>query len=281
MRGSIRSLALGSLALWVAAQGGLAWGQGCGAAGIQIEFDPPIPAPGQPVTVRARNVTSQCHYVVPSGCLYVKIGAPGCVAPFVVPFRQCELTPQPLPPGGVVEDTWDQKDWLGQPVGPGTYAFQIQVDDPSGTTLTLCAELHIPSCPTPPEHYGAGNPGQGALAPAFSIQTVPQVGGVLDFTVTNALGGAAGWLAVGAGRAQIPMPFGTFLLDPNLPLFFLPIAYGGTPGQSGAGSATFVAPVPGDPALVGLKADFQAFVQDPASSGGFSHTEGLEITICP
>ena len=64
-------------------------------------------------------------------------------------------------------------------------------------------------------------------------------------------------------------------LDPALVLVGLTLSGSG----ASQGYATFRAPIPHDPALVGLTVYGQWWVQDPIAPSGFATSQGLELTV--
>ena len=253
----------------------------CGAGGLQVSFSPANPTLGQTITIQVTNVSTNCVYLLPDTCLYKKVYMGQCGGTQVVPFRWCSITQQAIQPGQSFVDTWDQTTHLGAPVGPGQYFFDVTIEQQSGPPVKLCPSVWIESCPTPPVEYGAGSPGTAGFTPGWSIQSLPKPGGPFVLSIDDALGGAGALLAIGAGPAQIPAPFGELLVDPNLPLLWLPFTMAGQPGIGGDGTVTFGFTVPNDQSLVGVTVYLQCLVAAPQSTDGIAHTRGLQISVCP
>lgn len=253
--------------------------QPCVGQEIEFVLDPPVPKVGDTITITAINESATCAYAVPSSCLYIKVfGTGSCSGTQVVPFRQCLLGQIPLGPGASYSDVWDQKTMTGGQVPAGSYSFQINLLDPNGASLTFCLPVEITSCPTPPSFYGSASAGAGGFTPRWTVSTVPAVGQPFAFAVEDGLGGAPAILFIGPFQGQLAAGWGEFLLSP--PFLQVPLALGGAAGAAGAGALNFAFVVPNDAALVGLGANLQMLIADPASSGGISHTRGLNIVIC-
>jgi len=253
----------------------------CGAGGLFVQFSPPAPTIGQPITITVTNVSSNCVYLLPDTCVYKKIYSGQCGGSVVVPFRNCFLQNQAIQPGQSFVDSWDQKAFQGPQVPPGTYFFDMKIGTQGGSTVSLCPSVTIDSCPTPPVEYGAGSVGTAGFTPVWTIGSLPKPGGQFGLTIDNAVGGGSALYVLGAGVAQIPAPFGEFLVDPFLPIVYLPFTMSGSPGVGGDGSVTFGFVVPNDLSLVGVTVYSQCLVTDVNSSGGISHTRGLQVTVCP
>jgi hypothetical protein len=126
--------------------------------------------------------------------------------------------------------------------------------------------------------YGSGTLGTGGAVPRASASGKASIGGALSIDVSNARGGAVcAFVYTFAGRAAIPSIYGTLLLQP--PWASRAVVLGGVAGAAGAGLASVVESVPNDPALVGLRVDFQAGVFDPAATAGVALSNGVEVWI--
>ena len=101
--------------------------------------------------------------------------------------------------------------------------------------------------------------------------------------LADGLGGASAIVLIGApDGVGTPVAWGTFLLNPALPLVSSPVVpLGGTPGAAGQGNLSILAPVPNSASLAGVTVGLQYLAADPQSSGGASHSAGLVVTICP
>ena len=125
---------------------------------------------------------------------------------------------------------------------------------------------------------GQGTSGSGGFVPSLSGSGNVSIGGTFAVLVSGGLGGARGVLALGFhGPTSLPSDPGK--LHVQRPLQLLPIQLRGSPGAPGAGSTSVSFPVPNVLALIGTSAGFQAVLQDPGASAGFSLTNGLEAWI--
>ncbi|MFG0317607.1 MAG: hypothetical protein ACF8XB_10055 [Planctomycetota bacterium JB042] len=253
----------------------------CGAAGLNVQVFPAAATVGQPIQIIVTNVSPNCTYFIEDSCLYKKVFKSQCGGSVVVPFRPCQIGQQFIQPGQSFLDSWDQTTQVGGQVPPGTYAFNVSVKEVGGGTHSFCPTVTIDVCPTPPSIYGSGSAGTGGYTPSWTVNILPKPGGPFSLTVDEALGGAPALLALGAGQAQIAADFGDFLVDPNLPIVWLPFTMAGTPGLGGTGTVTFGVTVPNDTALVGVTVHCQTLVGDIGSTGGVATTAGLRISICP
>lgn len=251
-------------------------------ADLSIVVSPSVASPGQLVTVTVTNTSATCTYTLPSGCVFQNVTAGDCTGATVTSYF-CTLALKPIGPGKSVSQTWDQVDDNGQQVALGTYAFPIRVFDPAFTLHELCATVDVgPTCPNPPTTYGAGDQGAGGFVPFIAaIGGLPTLGNnTFAITVSNGVGGAQAAFFIGAAPANLAAPWGTFYLDPNLPLIQLNLTLSGANGQPGAGSVLLPTPIPQLPQLLGVNVYTQMLIADPASIGGISHTAGLTFGIC-
>jgi len=113
-------------------------------------------------------------------------------------------------------------------------------------------------------------------------------------SVTPFLGSSGGWPRVGnqgfalraggtpitagvvlgsRGRASLPTPFGTLLLDPTLLLTL------GTIALDGSGRASLPFPLPNDPSIVGAQLDLQSVVVTSLSPVTLELSQGLELVV--
>lgn len=96
--------------------------------------------------------------------------------------------------------------------------------------------------------YGTGTAsGAGPAAPIMKCTTLPFVGQTATLVVDQRDSNALGFVAAGFGRANVPTPFGTVLV--NNPTFTVPLN-GGAP--MGPGTYTYTLAVPNNPALAGV-----------------------------
>ena len=253
------------------------------ATDLVVTVTPAVATPGQTVTVKLENVSASTTYTLPATCLFTSVHAQACDSDpfFVVPG--CVATPVPLGPGQSITQPWNQTDDLGNQVPDGAYSFAIDVVDPSGVVSQLCPAMQVGfGCALPPQQYGLASPGTGGNAPAISsVGGFPAIGSNnFQVAVTNAVGGAQGVLFLGFAPSALSASWGTFLIDPTLPLFQIPVLFSGTPGQAGQGIAFAALPIPNDPFLLGFELFFQCLVADPGSIGGIAHSEGLRVILC-
>jgi hypothetical protein len=125
--------------------------------------------------------------------------------------------------------------------------------------------------------YGAGTKGTGNLIPVCSGTGSPQVGDDITVTISNGVGSASALLLVGNGRAAMPYHGGWLLVAQ--PWVQIPLMLSGPPGVAGAGTASSTGTIDDDPALIGVKFDFQGIVFDKAALKGTALSNGLEMTI--
>jgi len=116
-----------------------------------------------------------------------------------------------------------------------------------------------------------GSPGSGNLVPRLLASAPAVAGSEFRIGVADALGGSLAVLVISRGTS----PSGTMVsgipihVDPDVALSeLMPLSAGG-PGE---GLGTWREALPLDLALVGQERWFQAFVRDPAATGGFAAT---------
>jgi hypothetical protein len=139
----------------------------------------------------------------------------------------------------------------------------------------------LPSCPFS-TNYSVGLAGSGGLVPHItSVGGAPR-GGNDDwgYSLQNAVGGAPGLLFIGLGSTSIPFRGGLLLVNPLGPMWSFSVQMGGAFGVPGAGSSTFVLPVPIERALVGLTLYAQFGVIDAAAPQLAALSEGLQTDFC-
>lgn len=249
---------------------------------LEIQVVPQLALPGQVVKVTVINHSATDTYTLPSSCVFGSVHPKGCDSDPVAAFG-CLTVITPIAPGQALSQTWDQRDSLGQQVPDGGYHFPVTVSDATGKKTDFCPFVQVGlSCSAPPNAYGAGGAGSGGKVPAISSAGgYPAVGSFLfDVYVTNGLGGAAAMFFVGFKPAALPASWGTFLIDPTLPMLQAPVVLLGTPGIAGEGYEHVNVPIPNNSGLLGLELYFQALIADPGSKGGISHSEGLRAVIC-
>jgi hypothetical protein len=117
--------------------------------------------------------------------------------------------------------------------------------------------------------------------PEWIAVAPPRIGnGEFKLGVKGGLGGATAYLGISPAMA----PLGSFLngIPVNVDytavgFFFLTRTLSGS--GPGDGYSTFHAPIPDDPAIVGLTLHGQWLVQDPGALNGFASSQGLQVTI--
>jgi hypothetical protein len=121
--------------------------------------------------------------------------------------------------------------------------------------------------------------GSGGLPPllilSHALVTPTPPPGTVNFAVTNALGGAMGFLIVGQTRASIPLPNMCFLLvapiDAVIPIYM---------GGSGAGNGRFDLNLSFPASSFGAF-EIQAAVIDPGAAGGYVGTNSVSFVMRP
>lgn len=133
-----------------------------------------------------------------------------------------------------------------------------------------------PGCDGFTLRYGTGLAGSGAFVPVLSSSGCPDVNrSGFSINVSDALGGTAGVLIVGATQLSVPLFGGTLLASPDVSL---PIALGGATGVPGVGTLTIPLAFP-NPSYRGLSLYLQAGMLDPGALQLLTLTNGLRITI--
>jgi hypothetical protein len=127
--------------------------------------------------------------------------------------------------------------------------------------------------------YGPGTAGTLGITPVLSGAGNAAIGGVASLVFDRGLGGTAGLLGIGDGpasRIALPAAGGTLYVNPTTILFLL---LGGADGVPGAGTLVLQVPVPANPNLLGLNANFQGVFLDSGAVGGISMSNALETWI--
>ncbi|MBI4881702.1 MAG: S8 family serine peptidase [Planctomycetes bacterium] len=125
--------------------------------------------------------------------------------------------------------------------------------------------------------YGSGLPGAGGNVPVIATSgATPHVGNS-NFAVTLANARASSTIGYlfGVNSASVPFGGGTVLVDLAPPSFVLVTT------ASAAGAFTLPVPIPNNGAYIGAKFYSQWLVVDPAATGGYAMTRGMEVTVQP
>ncbi len=127
--------------------------------------------------------------------------------------------------------------------------------------------------------YGEGTPGSNGNTPSLHGTDALTLGSTFTLSIENAIGGAAGLLAVGGpgSKADIPLAGGSLLIDPIGLL--VPILLGGSAGIPGEGAVNIKVPIPPFSELIGFNLNFQAALLDPAATAGMTLTNAVEAWI--
>jgi len=124
--------------------------------------------------------------------------------------------------------------------------------------------------------YGSGCPGSGGFVPLLTVDGCAVPGGRLEARIEQGLGGAQAYLlASTTGRTAVP--FLGCTLTVHAPFLLGQVTLSDPPGQPGAGEAVLPQHVPNEPWAVGLVAELQAFIADPAGPRDFAATNAVEV----
>ncbi len=135
------------------------------------------------------------------------------------------------------------------------------------------------SIPFGSQPFGDGSPGSGNAVPKLEGNDSLNIGSTFTLSISNALGGAFGLLALGgpASKTSIPLAGGNLLIDPID--LIVPIKLEGPLNAPGAGTLSIDCPIPDEPALLGFNINMQALIIDPGSATGVAWTNGVEAWI--
>jgi len=128
--------------------------------------------------------------------------------------------------------------------------------------------------------YGPACPGSGGIEPSYAILGDMEPGGIIDLDLRDAVGGSVAFIAVGFGKASLPMGAGC-VLNIAPPIFQLNGPFPLYPvGGTGPGVGWLDIPV-AIPATApsGLTFTSQMFIVDPGAPRGFTATNGVEATF--
>lgn len=132
-------------------------------------------------------------------------------------------------------------------------------------------------------HYGTAVAGSGGFVPTVASVGDPVRLGALnvDLQISNGLGGATCFFAIGTGSAAIPFKAAALLVDPAGGFYVMvPLPLSGPAGVPGAGSFDVVDEIPNDPVLDGVHLYAQVLVVDAGATKKVAMSDGLDLTIC-
>ena len=130
----------------------------------------------------------------------------------------------------------------------------------------------------PPVLWGRGKPclGSNGLFPRLGVRGRPAVDNTFTITLRGAPAGAPALLNLGDSRDIDLTPFGA----PGCAAYSDPNGINTGANADANGAASVPIPLPNDPALVGLRLDFQWFLVDlPANTLGFTASQAAAITF--
>jgi len=207
----------------------------CGLQGVTASATPSTAQVGQTISV-ALNNGSPSTIQLPSSCVISSVFQGTCSGPTVwAPF--CLQVITPIAPGTSNTQGWDQTDFNGQQVAPGTYSIEIRYFDANGSTQSCCLTVTITSDYTT---YGAGCAGTLGV-PTLSGSGTPSAGNQITLSGGNAQPNAPLLLAVGYGTSS-------FALSPTCNGEIAPLA-GVLVPLTMDGAGTFALPVTIPPLL--------------------------------
>ena len=124
--------------------------------------------------------------------------------------------------------------------------------------------------------YGTGCAGSGGFVPQLGLEGCPELGGEVELTLRDGLGGAPLLLLFGLDRDEIPMGLSGCTLDvwPLLPIFIDLSLFG-----SGAGEGSLSIPATIPPDIGAVAFTMQAFVFDPGVPSGRAATNAVDVLI--
>ena len=122
--------------------------------------------------------------------------------------------------------------------------------------------------------HGGGLPGSSGFEPVLGDVGPFRAGVNGSVRITNGLGGALGYMAMGFAETSLPIAGGVLQVTPDI---LVPIQLGGTVGIPGAGSLVLPWTMP--PGLAGMVLHHQAAFIDSAAPQGISFTRVLSVTI--
>jgi hypothetical protein len=135
-----------------------------------------------------------------------------------------------------------------------------------------------PVCAGAAEFVGVGLAGTGGAIAQLGAGSCPKIDSVLPLTVSNAVGGAAGLVALSLATTNQPTLGGTLYVQAPFVLS-LPFVLFGSTGSAGTGFAELLLPIPAVPFLVGVTVYAQAGIVDAGAVQGVALTPGLRLVI--
>ncbi|MSR47263.1 MAG: hypothetical protein EXS13_09385 [Planctomycetes bacterium] len=140
--------------------------------------------------------------------------------------------------------------------------------------------LRTETNPLNPRIYGRGSRGSGGFEPLVIAVTPPNVGNLdFKFGVFQARGSALAFAILSYSSEPPGTTWKGIPLNIDLDQMAYALALSTFGAGPGAGYATFGGELPDDPTLLGLGFYGQWFVTDPAATGGFASSAGVEFTI--
>lgn len=128
---------------------------------------------------------------------------------------------------------------------------------------------------TPSSHQGFGHAGTAGIAPVVGEIGVAAIGNThYALTIQQALASSPATVLVGENPGLFPFP--DFDVTFQIDLF---TSFSLDAPSDASGTALYAAPVPNNPALVGLDFFAQGLVFDPGATKLFSHTDALRIVV--
>ena len=162
-------------------------------------------------------------------------------------------------------------DFGGFSTGDGNGYYDFSYDAASGTLAVLDfsnRNVHIFGVDRVNYFpYGDGCAGVNGV-PVLSLSGDATPGGNATLSISQGAPNASGFLAIGAGQAQLPLGNGCDLLV-NPPLLLLPVTL------DGAGDLSLPTTIPA--AAASATIDLQALLQDNTVTLGFTASNGLEV----
>lgn len=136
-------------------------------------------------------------------------------------------------------------------------------------------DYHLPTCAGVVLSYGGACLGSGGVRPSLAMTGCPSPGKQITLRIEDGPGGSTALLVFGVNQAQVPLSNGCLLaVSPLLPLVLSVPLIGAGPGN---GSFTLDYTLPAN--TVTGSVTVQALVVDPGAAGGFTSTNGIQVTV--